>query len=138
MENRVNDKFQYTNPRLIGVEFNVDESYNGKFDPNQNLKIHTSVRSKKNDSMEKEFNYSHVVMSAVLGGKESTSQFFLEVKMAGDYRWSGDFDEDKIDKLLRQNGSVLLLSYIRPLVASLTLQAGIGPINIPFLDFSKA
>ena len=76
-------------------------------------------------------------MSAKLGGKESDSPFFLEVKMAVDFRWSDDFNEDKIEKLLRQNGSVLLLSYIRPLVASLSLQAGVGPINIPFLDFSQ-
>lgn len=129
-------KFQYTNPRLIGVEFNVNESYTGKLNLEQNLRVDTSVES-KNNKIETGFKYSHVIMSAKLGEKESDSPFFLEVKMAVDFRWSDDFKDDKIKKLLRQNGSVLLLSYIRPLVASLTLQAGIGPINIPFLDFSQ-
>ena len=132
-----NSKFQYTNPRLIGIELNVNESYTGKSNSEQNLRVETSVESKKNSNIERGFNYSHVVMSAKLGGKESDSPFFLEVKMAVDFRWSDDFNEDKIEKLLRQNGSVLLLSYIRPLVASLSLQAGVGPINLPFLDFSQ-
>ena len=33
-----NSKFQYTNPRLIGIELNVNESYTGKSNSEQNLR----------------------------------------------------------------------------------------------------
>lgn len=42
-----NSKFQYTNPRLIGIELNVNESYTGKSNSEQNLRVETSVESKK-------------------------------------------------------------------------------------------
>ena len=75
----------------------------------------------------------HILLFFLDSTDVSTLRFCSEF----DFRWSDDFNEDKIEKLLRQNGSVLLLSYIRQLVASLSLQAGVGPINIPFLDFSQ-
>ena len=35
--------------------------------------------------------------------------------------------------MLRVNGGAVLLSYFRTIIATLTMQAGVRPINLPFV-----
>ncbi|MBU5477644.1 protein-export chaperone SecB [Eubacterium sp. MSJ-13] len=39
--------------------------------------------------------------------------------------------------MLKINGGAVLLSYLRPIVSSLTMQAGIKPLHLPLIDFTK-
>ena len=42
-----------------------------------------------------------------------------------------------INKLLNQNAPSLLLSYLRPVIAQVTMASPYGAYNIPFIDFTK-
>lgn len=53
--------------------------------------------------------------------------FKLDVKIPGI-----DFDN-----LLQINAPTLLLSYARPIISSITAQAGMKPLNLPFFNFIK-
>lgn len=41
------------------------------------------------------------------------------------------------EKMLKVNGGAVLLSYFRPIIATLTMQAGVRPLNLPFVNFTK-
>ena len=42
-----------------------------------------------------------------------------------------------IENMLKVNGGAVLLSYLRPILSSLTMQAGIKPLHIPLIDFTE-
>ena len=50
--------------------------------------------------------------------------------------FTGNDLDEQIDNLLRKNAPALLLSYARPLIASITNASKFPTYNIPFLDFS--
>ena len=56
-----------------------------------------------------------------------SAHFKLEEKIEGT-----DFDS-----LLQINAPTFLLSYARPIVSLITVQAGMKPLNLPFLNFTK-
>lgn len=41
------------------------------------------------------------------------------------------------EKMLKVNGGAVLLSYFRPIIVTLTMQAGVRPLNLPFVNFTK-
>ena len=51
--------------------------------------------------------------------------------------WTDKLDDKVADELLNRNGVVLLLSYLRLLIAHMTVDAGYPPLNLPFFDVSN-
>ena len=56
--------------------------------------------------------------------------------MVSGFTWN-DLDDEMVDTLLRQNAPALLLSYARPIIASITNASKFPTYNIPFFDFSE-
>lgn len=66
------------------------------------------------------------------------SPFEIDAEMAAQFIWIGEhIPEADLEKLLKQNAPALLLGYLRPIVASTTMQAGLPPYHIPFMNFVK-
>ena len=58
------------------------------------------------------------------------------VKMSAKFSWDDSIDDEK-EKILNINAPAALLSYIRPLISSMTGNLKYPALNIPFIDFTQ-
>lgn len=54
------------------------------------------------------------------------------------FHWDESIDDEMAKKLLNINAPAALLSYIRPIIASMTGNSKYPALNIPFIDFTEA
>ena len=55
-----------------------------------------------------------------------------------DFKWDSSLlNDETVDSLLNRNAKVLLLSYLRPFIAHMTVDAGFSPFVLPFYDFTE-
>lgn len=119
--------FRFENPRLISIEFNLNKEAR----PDKTYSIPQNISIKK----AKEAKSAFVQMEYSCGDK-GECPFFIKAVMEAKFLWE-DIDDDKIDAFLDVNAPSLLISYLRPIVSSVTSYAGITPLAIPFMNFSK-
>lgn len=65
----------------------------------------------------------------------NTSIYFNGI-ICAKFRWEDNVRDP--ESMLKINGGSVLLSYIRPVLANLTMQAGIRPLNLPFVNFTES
>lgn len=121
-------KFQFTNPKLDKIIFNINEEYTEKLDKKLNYSI--KVKRKGID------NKNAIVKLIIEIGDNKNSRFYLNLDISAKFNWN-DIDDQQIDSFLEVNAPALLLSYARPIVANITMQAGLSPMNLPFMNFVK-
>ena len=63
--------------------------------------------------------------------------FDITVKMSATFFGDESINEIQAQKMLNINATAALLSYIRPLVSSMTCSSRYPALNIPFIDFTK-
>lgn len=121
---------QFKNPKMEKIFFELNKEY----DENEELSMDmdSEVQVKKNQDESE----ATIVMNLKLGFEGENAPFKIDIIASSDFRWSEDVEFD-IDKTLKVSGSTMLLSYIRPVVANLTMQAGLSPFHIPFLDLTR-
>lgn len=128
--------FQFTNPRLERLEFAVHSGFQNT--GNVNLDIQTSVhiqRSNNNNGIPS--NQARVMITLTIGSRDDTTPFYIEADEAANFRWKEDaFDDAKIEQLLKQNGVALLISYLRPIISSVTAASPYAAFNLPYLDLT--
>lgn len=119
--------FRFENPRLVSIEFNLNKEAlsNKKYSISQNISI---KKTKGVNSAFVQLEYSC--------GDKAGQPFFIRAVMEAKFLWENIAD-DKIDDFLDVNAPSLLISYLRPIVSSVTTCAGITPFSIPFMNFSK-
>lgn len=54
------------------------------------------------------------------------------------FKLEKEIEATDFDNLLQINAPAMLLSYARPIVSLITVQAGMKPLNFPFLNFTKS
>lgn len=57
--------------------------------------------------------------------------------MGANFMWEEAIGEERAKQLLNINAPAVLLSYIRPMVSSMTNSSKYPALNIPFIDFTK-
>ena len=123
-------KFQFTDPELEKLEFDINTAYNAdKFDGIV-LESHTQV--KRNDS-----NEAYIALTLRIGGNEENQPFSILVKMSANFSWEENLEEKLVKSLLKSNAPAALLSYIRPIVSMMTMSSRYPALNIPFIDFTQ-
>lgn len=122
--------FQFENPRLISIEFNFSKE--ARIDKTYSISQNISIKKTKNA------NSAFVQMEYSCGDKDGQNEqpFFIKAVMEAKFLWKNIAD-DKVDSFLDVNAPSLLISYLRPIVSSVTTYAGITPFSIPFMNFSK-
>ena len=79
-----------------------------------------------------------VELQLKIGGKAKEAPFMISVVMGAMFRWEeGDFSEEAIDKLLHRNAVSLLLSYARPIIATVTSQSRFPTYDLPYIDLTR-
>lgn len=129
----VKSDFKFSNPRLIKMEFEKkvnSDDYEKISTENVNISLNCHV----NKENEKE---AFVVLEITIGEKQDELPFFIHLLIGAGFKLDKQIQETDFDSLLQINAPTLLLSYARPIVSSITAQAGMKPLNLPFFNFTK-
>ncbi|CEQ18981.1 protein-export chaperone SecB [Paraclostridium sordellii] len=121
-------KFQFTNPKLDKLTFSNNENYKEEKDK----KLHSSIKVNKQIIDDKN---AIVKLIIEIGDKEDFI-FYINMEMSAKFNWK-DINENEVNSFLEVNAPALLLSYARPIIANVTMQSGLSPINLPFMNFTK-
>ena len=120
---------QYKIPKVEYISFERNEDYNEKNE--LDMQMTSAIEIDKND----ENREATITLALELGEEGTNAPFFLKIAANSDFRWEESVNFD-IDKTLKLSGSTMLLSYLRPIVANVTMQAGLPPFQLPFLDLT--
>lgn len=120
--------FQFTNPKVKNIEFHVNddfdkESFDG-FNINNNIEKYIIEEGK----------IAIVALETSIGVDQEGAPFYIKVKIVARFKGE-DMSLDKFNQCLDTNAPAALLSYVRPIVANLTVQSGFPALNIPFMNF---
>ena len=123
-------KFQFSNPTLENIIFKVCEDFNPENFDGISMESNTEVEII-------EAQKAKVALTADIGKGSINQPFNISVKMQANFEWEDSIKEEVAHKMLKVNGATVLLSYIRPIVASLTSYSKYTSLNIPFIDFTS-
>ena len=121
-------ELQFTNPIITSFTFtaNRENEYDG------NLHVEYSIENKRNGERA-----ALLKLKVVIGNDQNKSPFNIEAAIEAEFMWTEKLSEKLANELLNKNGVSLLLSYLRPLIAHITVDAGYQPLNLPYFDISN-
>lgn len=136
--------FEFSNPNIYGFQI----IQNPKFDFEKEdetfkyLELDSTIHKTKNNK--REANVSIDLTNEKLFNDESIKsdnfknvKFMISVSAVASFRWNDELKDELIDTLLKQNAVSLLVSYIRPYIATLTSATDNGTFNLPFIDLTE-
>jgi len=127
-----NSSFQFKAPVLSHLEFVLNSEFNRE--EKSHYKNEFQIGYNKNDN-----GYEAIVELSITIGAAPESQnqpYTVKMVIGSVFRWNDDYSAELIESLLTINAPALLVSYARPIVASITNSSGCGSYNIPFIDFT--
>lgn len=131
-------KFQFTNPILTHLEFELHEDFInvGKLD----MKIDISSAHRRIQHDDNTLSNSAIVAVTVcVGSKDNRTPFYIQADEEATFRWDEQkFSEKEIDTLLHENAVALLISYVRPIIANVTASSLYPGYNLPFINLVRA
>lgn len=124
-------KFQFSNPELEKIEFLVNQNYNEKKYDGITMQSNIEVQMLNE-------NEAGVKLTLNIGNSTDSQPFNICIRMGAKFIWDECVGSEKVKQLLNINAPAVLLSYIRPIVSSMTNSSKYPTLNIPFIDFTKA
>lgn len=126
--------FQFTKPVLVSLEMKADEKKMADIikssELNPVLRIEIGRHTKEP--------MARVTLHVAIGvGEDETSPYMLKAAMAAAFKWNDEMTDDAIDAMLSQNAVALLISYIRPVISSVTSETQFPPYDLPFIDVTS-
>lgn len=138
MENIVKSGFQFTNPVLEDIQF---KNYPIKTDIKKS-KVNVSVQFNSQVSDPQKIGQLLVSKLALTVNAKCTENknriYSIKVVYSSSFRSNSKMKVEEFANLVKVNGSSLLLSYVRTLIADLTSRSGYDAFQLPFVDFTKA
>lgn len=126
-------KFQFTNPFVTAITY----AENKGFVLAGRDSVDMPVSLKHTAHKEETPGEATVELQVAVGDKSEQTPFYLSVTMVARFRWEVEaFNEEMTKQLLEKNAVSLLISYCRPIVATLTSQSRFPTYNIPFIDLT--
>ena len=122
-------KFQFSNPELEKIEFSVNQDFDEE--KCDGIQMQSNIDVKFLGDSE-----ARVQFTLTIGNVTDTQPFYICVKMSANFMWEEAVGEEKAKQLLNINAPAVLLSYIRPIVSSMTNSSRYPTLNIPFIDFT--
>ena len=130
MEDKTKSGFAITG--LILLESNFKRENNVQFveTVQNNMHIETEVQTKDASIM--------VLETVTISQKyEKLEQVSIMVKMAGVFERVGESKLEDLEQFGKINGAAIIFPYIREHITNLSLKAGIPPIILPPVNFTK-
>ena len=122
--------FKVNNVILIECSFSRINQVVFEGDINNDISIHVDVATQKDSVTVSE----DVTVSQKFKGEEQAHIF---VKMVGLFTRIGDSSIDNLEDFGKVNGAAIIFPYIREIVSSTTLKAGMPAIILPPVNFTK-
>jgi len=124
--------FQFSDPRLVKLVFEVDNTYEA--DKGEAVDINVNVLV--NVSKQEDVGNAIVELQIELDSEESP--FRIVAVESANFKWDPEgFNDNMVEKMLNQNAPALLLAYLRPIIANITGSSGYGTYNLPFINFAN-
>lgn len=123
--------FQFTDPHIEKIDFRI----NNEKTISDDLPISIEIESKTHLEYKEATVKLNLVVGKINQNNEVITSLYFKGIIAADFRWNNEMKS--LDKMLEVNGGTVLLSYIRPILATLTMQAGLKPLNLPFVNFTE-
>lgn len=130
-------RFQFKDPVLKHLRFCVNDAFASDAPVSIDISISakTSPVEKIEGSTER---IANVSVTLIVGEETDAAPFYVEATEAADFKWSEeDFNEKQSEKLLEQNAVALLISYIRPIISSVTAASRYSSYNLPYIDVTS-
>lgn len=128
-------QFQFLQPLLTKAEFSVHDGVEGE----GINRIVTNIVNKV--EWIEGTNEAMLQVSVQLNKKDNEvvndTLFDAEVTMVSRFRWGENITKEKANELIKFNGVALLLSYIRPIIASLTSASPFPTYNLPYINLNE-
>ncbi len=125
--------FQFQDPCLRKLEFHINDGYKVVKRKKTGINLRFQVRNKQSEDKPEA-----VVELEVQIGDQEEAPFWIVVVEGAYFKWDDDMEQTQVDKFLNQNAPALLLSYMRPIVASMTAATQYNAYNIPFINFKDS
>lgn len=120
--------FQFTNPVIVSMKYELNPKYNRNSDTIYTRSIRRNISRSKNS------NDALLMVTLNIDGEDSTNPWVnVSLTMAANFHWDDSLNE-KADDLLKLNGTSLLLGYMRPVISNITAYSPGGSLNIPFMN----
>ena len=130
MGDNVNSGFAIENLILLESTFRRVDTVSFDDDVRNNLNINTEVGVQGNV-----INVVETVSVEQMHGE--TKQVEVSVKMVGVFRKEGETEISDLESFGHINGAAIIFPYIREHITTLSLKAGLNPLIIPPVNFTK-
>lgn len=121
---------QFTDPHIKKIDFRIGEEV-----VNSSIPISIGIEDNINPRSKEASIDLNLVIGEISADNEITTSFYFNGTISANFRWKEDIED--LDGTLKVSGGTVLLSYMRPILANLTMQAGIKPLNLPFVNFTE-
>lgn len=123
--------FQFKQPQIYKISF-VNNNIFEQENINKTITFKFNIEKKPISDVE-----CFILMTIDVNSSDEKAPLELSITMGANFSWDNSIKPLESEQFLNTNAPSLLLSYIRPIVATLTSNSGFNPINIPFMDFTK-
>lgn len=125
--------FQFTDPDLLEVNYEVNREYSGEHEA---VEIETNILTRRQYLDDK--TSAAVQMKITVGERGNKTPFYIEATYQGNFHWEkGAFDEKTVEAFLQKNAVLVLLSYARPMIAQITGASGYPAFHVPFMNLTE-
>ena len=121
---------QFTDPHIKKIDFRIGEEV-----VNSSIPISIEIEDNINSRSKEASIDLNLVIGEISADNEITTSFYFNGIISANFRWKEDIED--LDDTLKVSGGTVLLSYMRPILANLTMQAGIKPLKLPFVNFTE-
>ena len=136
--------FEFSNPNIYGFQI----IQNPKFDIEQeddtfkylelNSTIHKSEKKKSEANVSIDLTNENIFSEESIDNDDFKNvKFMISVSAVASFRWNERLEDDLVDTLLKQNAVSLLVSYVRPYIATITSATDNGTFTLPFIDLTE-
>lgn len=130
-------QFQFSNPRLKSIQFITHDEFTKQGKLNMSIKI-TAEQKRAENADGSLTNSALVAVTVSIGEKDNSAPFYIEAVEEADFKWNEcELEEQQIEALLSQNAVALLISYLRPIISSLTAASPYPVYNLPYINLTK-
>ena len=131
MSNRelVKSQLQFDNPCITEFNFHVNSNVTETKQMTASYTV-TQNRAQNADAC-------LLQLKVNIGEDSSVSPFTIEAAIQSVFEWNASLTDDQLDKLLSENAVALLISYLRPMISHMTVDAGFPPLILPFFDIRQ-
>ena len=126
--------FQFTNPIISKINYEFHPNF--IWDKEKGLSIANAFKTQIGRNQTE--NSAYVELTILLGNTDQQkSPFYIEMIIGASFKWDNAYTEKTINDLLSINAPALLLSYARPMVATITNMSPYPSYRIPFYNFTE-